>query len=75
MANIQKRYYRAINVAEFIVEGHTIAETKEEFGISKATVANDLNFLANYGFGEENRRNLELYKNAKMSLLKNRTHQ
>lgn len=68
MANIERRYYRSIGVAEFIAEGHSIAETKEEFGISKETIRKDLKFLAEYGYGKENERNMLLYQRAKMSL-------
>lgn len=68
MTNIEKRYYRSIGVAEFIAEGHSIAETKEEFGISKDTIGKDLKFLAEYGYGEENKRNMLLYQKAKMQL-------
>ena len=39
----EKRYYRAVGVAEFIVEGHTIAETEEEFGITKCTIQETCN--------------------------------
>ena len=68
MTNIEKRYYRSISVAEFIAEGHTIDETKEEFEISKDTIRRDLNFLADYGYGKENKRNLLLYQKAKKQL-------
>ena len=68
MANIEKRYYRAIGVAEFIAEGHSIAETKEEFRISKDTIRKDLNFLAEYGYGKENEKNMLLYQKAKKTL-------
>lgn len=68
MANIKKRYNRAVGIAEFIAEGHSIRQTKEEFRISKDTIRKDLEFLATYGYGKENERNMLLYQKAKMYL-------
>ena len=68
MANIAKRYNRALGIAEFIAEGHSIKETIEEFGVSKDTISNDLNFLVGEGYGKEYERNLKLYRKAKLQL-------
>ena len=68
MANIAKRYNRALGIAEFIAEGHGIEETKEEFGVSKDIISRDLTFLAGQGYGKELERNQKLYKKAKLQL-------
>ena len=66
-----KRYNRAVGIAEFIAEGHTIREVKDEFKISRQTMERDLNFLAQCGYGEEAKKNINLYKRAKLQLYKN----
>lgn len=71
MADIRKRYNRAFGIAEFIVEGHTIRQTIDEFGVSKGTIERDLIFLAQFGYGEEAKKNMELYKRAKRQLIIN----
>lgn len=68
MTNIKKRYYRAVAIAEFIAEGHTIAETMKEIGVCKETIRKDLIFLADYGYGKENEKNMLLYQKAKNAL-------
>lgn len=67
----RERYNRAIGIAEFIIEGHTLKETMDEFGVKKDTISRDLVFLAQYGYGEEAKRNQELYRKAKIQLLRN----
>ncbi len=67
----EKRYYRAVGVAEFIVEGHTIAETEEEFGITKCTIQRDLQYLSHFGYGEELAKNQKLFIRAKVQLKRN----
>lgn len=69
---MQKRYYRAIEIAEFIVEGHTLSETADEFGLCKCTIQRELNYLVQSGYGEEGNRNILLYKKAKIQLQKNK---
>lgn len=64
----QKRYNRAYGIAEFIAEGHTIQEAEEEFGVSSRTISRDLIFLADYGYGEQLKRNFKLYQKAKNQL-------
>lgn len=66
--NYQRKYNRAIGIAEYIAQGHGIKETKEEFGVSKDTIHRDLIFLANEGYGEELKRNQRLYVKAKKEL-------
>lgn len=63
-----KRYNRAVGVAEFIIEGHTISQTMEEFRISKDTIQRDLKYLGENDYGINGKRNLELYKKAKIQL-------
>lgn len=70
--NNNVRYNRAVGIAQFILEGHTIEETKEEFRVSKTTISRDLNFLAQYGYGKEQEKNLELYKKTKIQLYRNK---
>ena len=41
----KKKYYRAVGVAEFIIEGHTIKQTTNEFRISSDTITKDLKYL------------------------------
>ena len=67
----KKRYRRAISIAEFIAEGHTLKQTSEEFRISDATVKRDLEFLISQGNLEEYNRNVKLYKKAKLQLWRN----
>lgn len=67
----KERYYRAIAEAEYIAEGHILDEAVKEFRVGKTTIRNDLEYLAHYGYGEENERNLELYKKAKKQLYQN----
>ena len=69
---MQRRYYRAVEIANFIIEGHTLAETADEFGLSKCTIQRDLEFLIQNGYGEESNRNIKLYKKAKIQLQKNK---
>ena len=70
--NINK-YYRAVGIAEFIIEGHTLDETKEEFRISKDTITRDLNFLLSCLYGNHEY-NIKLYIKAKQQLKKNIDH-
>ena len=71
MANIKKRYNRALSIAEFIVEGHTLKQTAEEFRVSDTTVKRDLEFLISQGNREEYDRNFKLYIKAKVQLRRN----
>ena len=64
----RKHYNRAVGIAEFILEGHSIKETSEEFRVSKDLVCRDLEFLAGYGYGEELRNNRILYLKAKKKI-------
>lgn len=68
----KRRYYREVGIAEFIIEGHTLDQTVEEFGIGKTTIRTDLQDLFQEGLGEEAKRNQELYKKAKIQLNNNR---
>ena len=65
------RYDRAVDIAQFIAEGHTLKQTIEEFRLSGRTISRDLDFLAQYGYGEENKRNIRLYLKAKAQLQRN----
>ena len=38
------RYNRAVGIEKFIIEGHTIKETIEEFRVSKETIKRDIIF-------------------------------
>lgn len=67
-----KRYNRAVGIAEFIVEGHTIRETIDEFRVSKETIKRDLIFLQGYGIGEQAKRNEELFKKVQVQLYQNK---
>ena len=40
------RYNRAVGIEKFIIEGHTIKETIEEFRVSKETIKRDIIFFA-----------------------------
>lgn len=42
----RKWYYEALAIAEFISEGHTIKEAKEEFRLAGVTITKRLNGLA-----------------------------
>ena len=47
------RYYklnRAIEVADYISEGHTIAEAAKEFGCGTSTIKRDINLLGVIAF-------------------------
>jgi len=67
-----KRFYRARNIAIFIAEGHTLTETEEEFSLGATAIRSHLYFLANEGYGEELKKNRQLYLEAKRQLEKNR---
>lgn len=66
------RYNRAVGIAEFIIEGHTIKETIEEFQVSKETIKRDMIFLQGYGMGEQLKRNEELFKKVQNQLYRNK---
>lgn len=67
-------YYRAIGIAEYIIEGHNITQTQEEFGVSRDTISKSLDCLRTFGsFGKELNRNQLLYVKAKQQLGKNRS--
>lgn len=70
MTNYTKRYNRDLGIVEFIVEGHTMKQTAEEFKVSEATVNRALKFIITQGDREEHERNVRLYKKAKMQLRK-----
>ena len=56
-----RRYYDAYEMAQYILDNHNMSETAEEFELSRATVNRHLNYLAEYGFGEELEKNKKLY--------------
>lgn len=66
-----RRYYRAYAIAEFIAEGHTIQQVKDEFRVSKGTIEGDLTLLSQSGYGKDLEKNLKMYRKAKMQLCKN----
>lgn len=47
-----KRYYEARDMANYILEGHNMSETAEEFDVSRSTVGRHLKYLSEYGFGD-----------------------
>lgn len=64
MIKKDSRYYLAIGIGQYIIEGHTKVEALEEFNISRRTFDNSLKRLADY--------NYKLYVLAKQKLNKNR---
>ena len=69
MAQIEKRYNRALQIAEFLIEGgRVVQDVVEEFNISKDTYRKDMMLLATMGYGKEGERNKMLYIKAKTAL-------
>ncbi len=66
----KKKYYRAVGVAEFIIEGHTIKQTTNEFRISSDTITKDLKYLVSCEYGNQ-KENIKLYVRAKKQLKQN----
>ncbi len=62
MADIEKRYKRALRIADFLMEGgYLIQDAAKEFRISRDTVRKDLQFLATHGYDKELERNRIMY--------------
>lgn len=71
MANVEKRYTRALQIAEFFMEGgHCIEDACNEFGISRTMINKEMGFLCTYGYGMELKRNQTLFILAKKALYK-----
>ncbi|MBR3255044.1 MAG: sporulation transcriptional regulator SpoIIID [Clostridia bacterium] len=68
-STIQQQYNRALQIAEFIIEGgHLVEDVTEEFRISKTTYHNDMRLLYSYGYGAELKRNQMLYLKTRIAL-------
>ena len=71
MKKTNERYNKAVGYANYILEGHTLKETAEEFQVAKDTVHRYLYELNNYGYGEEAKKNIELLRKVVKQLDKN----
>ena len=70
------RLQRELAILDFILEGHSLAEATDEFGISINTARADFNYLSYYA--ESNSKLMDKYQKAKKILKeiadKNRTN-
>lgn len=67
--SVKEQYNRALQIAEFIIEGgHSVEDVTEEFRISKTTYQSDMRLLYSYGYGAELKRNQMLYLKTRIAL-------
>lgn len=65
----EKRYFRARQIADFLMEGgHVVKDVMEEFKISETTYQRDMHLLTTYGNYKEHEKNMLIYIKAKNAL-------